>query len=200
MFPVGDPMSSVGAHVTPPRAIFVVSDATGETAEKVVRAALSQFEIDDSDIDLRVFPQLRHEHDVDTVVSEAQVAHALIVSTLVRPEERELLFRRCGERSVRCVDLLGSLLGSLAGFFGIEPRGIPGLLHTVSTGYFRRMEAIEFTVHSDDGREPDTLLRADLVLVGVSRTSKTPLSIYLAQKGFKVANVPVVLDVPPPMS
>ena len=124
------------------------------------------------DIDLRVFPHLRHEHDVDTVVREAQTAHALIVSTLVRAEERELLFLRCSEHTVPCVDLLGSLLGSLAGFFGVQPRGIPGLLHTVSTGYFRRMEAIEFTVHSDDGREPDALLRADLVLVG-SAASKT---------------------------
>jgi regulator of PEP synthase PpsR (kinase-PPPase family) len=206
MPPVGDPfMSAVSSSLSPsagalspPRAIFVVSDATGETAEKVVRAALSQFEIAEVDIDLRVFPHLRHEHDVDTVVREAQTAHALLVSTLVRTEERELLFQRCREHSVPCVDLLGSLLGSLAGFFGVQPRGIPGLLHAVSTGYFRRMEAIEFTVHSDDGREPDALLRADLVLVGVSRTSKTPLSIYLAQKGLKVANVPVVLDVPPP--
>ncbi len=206
MPPVGDPfMSAVSSSLSPsagalspPRAIFVVSDATGETAEKVVRAALSQFEIAEVDIDLRVFPHLRHEHDVDTVVREAQTAHALIVSTLVRAEERELLFLRCSEHTVPCVDLLGSLLRSLTGFFGVQPRDIPDLLHTVSTGYFRRMEAIEFTVKNDDGREPANLPRADLILVGISRTSKTPLSTYLANRGLKVANVPLVLGIDPP--
>lgn len=182
----------------PVRAIYIVSDATGETAEKVVRAALLQFDLGDQLIDLRMFPHLRHEHDIDTVVAEARAAHALLVSTLVRTEERELLYQKCTAGGVQCVDLLGALLGSLAGFFGAQPRGVPGLLHTVSGVYFRRMEAIEFTVHGDDGRDPDCLPRADVVLVGVSRTSKTPLSIYLAQKGYKVANVPIVLDVPPP--
>lgn len=186
---------------TPVRAIYIASDATGETAEKVVRAALLQFDLGEGEsdrIDLRVFPNLRHEHDLDTVVAEARAAQALLVSTLVRTEERELLHRKCQESGVQCVDLLGALLGSLAGFFGVKPRGVPGLLHAVSGGYFQRMEAIEFTVHADDGKDPESLTRADVVLVGVSRTSKTPLSIYLAQKGYKVANVPIVLDVPPP--
>lgn len=180
------------------RSIFVVSDATGETAERVVRAALRQFDLGELPIDLRVFPHLRHEHDVDTVVAEARAAEALLVSTLVRAEERSLLHKKCDERGVQCVDLIGSLLGRLASYFSVQPRGIPGLLHTVSDEYYQRMEAIEFTVQSDDGRDPQSLQRADLVLVGISRTSKTPLSIYLAQKGYKVANVPLVLDLPPP--
>jgi len=180
------------------RSIFVVSDATGETAERVVRAALRQFDLGELPIDLRVFPHLRHEHDVDTVVAEARAVGALLVSTLVRAEERSLLHKKCGERGVQCVDLIGSLLGRLASYFSVQPRGIPGLLHTVSDEYYQRMEAIEFTVQSDDGRDPQSLQRADLVLVGISRTSKTPLSIYLAQKGYKVANVPLVLDLPPP--
>lgn len=180
------------------RSIFVVSDATGETAERVVRAALRQFDLGELPIDLRVFPHLRHEHDVDTVVAEAKAAEALLVSTLVRAEERSLLHKKCDERGVQCVDLIGSLLGRLASYFSVQPRGIPGLLHTVSDEYYQRMEAIEFTVQSDDGRDPQSLQRADLVLVGISRTSKTPLSIYLAQKGYKVANVPLVLDLPPP--
>ena len=186
---------------TPVRAIFIASDATGETAEKVVRAALLQFDLGEElhdRIELRVFPNLRHEHDLDTVVAEARAAQALLVSTLVRTEERELLHRKCQDGEVQCVDLLGSLLGSLAIFFGVKPRGTPGLMHAITGGYFQRMEAIEFTVHADDGKDPDVLPRADVVLIGVSRTSKTPLSIYLAQKGYKVANVPIVLDVPPP--
>lgn len=186
------------SHVHLGRSIFVVSDATGETAERVVRAALRQFDLGELPIDLRVFPHLRHEHDVDTVVAEAKAAEALLVSTLVRAEERSLLHKKCDERGVQCVDLIGSLLGRLASYFSVQPRGIPGLLHTVSDEYYQRMEAIEFTVQSDDGRDPQSLQRADLVLVGISRTSKTPLSIYLAQKGYKVANVPLVLDLPPP--
>jgi regulator of PEP synthase PpsR (kinase-PPPase family) len=182
----------------PVRAIFIISDATGETAEKVVRAALLQFEQYSHGVGLRVFPHLRHEHDVDSVIAEAYTAQALVVSTLVRAPERSLLAAKCEERGVQCVDLIGTLLGTLAGFFGVEPRGVPGLLHTVSDSYYQRMEAIEFTVHSDDGRNPEALSRADLVLCGVSRTSKTPLSIYLAQKGYRVANVPLVLDLPPP--
>lgn len=182
----------------PVRTIFIVSDATGETAEKVVRAALLQFAQYAHGIDLRVIPHLRHEHDVHSVIAEARAAQALVVSTLVRASERELLGSKCEAAGVQCVDSIGTLLGTLASFFGVEPRGVPGLLHTVSDSYFQRMEAIEFTVHSDDGRNPEVLHRADIVLCGVSRTSKTPLSIYLAQKGYRVANVPLVLDLPPP--
>lgn len=182
----------------PVRAIFIVSDATGETAEKMVRAALLQFEQYAHGIELRVIPHLRHEHDVDSVIAEARAAQALVVSTLVRAPERELLRTKCDASGVQCVDLIGTLLGTLASFFGVEPRGVPGLLHAVSDSYYQRMEAIEFTVHSDDGRNPEVLIRADLVLCGVSRTSKTPLSIFLAQKGYRVANVPLVLDLPPP--
>jgi hypothetical protein len=180
----------------PVRAIYVVSDATGETAEKVVRAALHQFDL--QPIELRTCPLIRRPSDMDQVIASAVAEHALIVSTLVRGEERELLRKKCEARSVPHVDLLGTLLGTLAGVFGVEPRGQPGLLHAVSDSYYRRMEAIEFTVRSDDGRDPESLARADLVLVGISRTSKTPLSIFLAQKGYKVANVPLVLDLPPP--
>jgi len=135
--------------------------------------------------------------DLDVVVGNAEREQGLIVSTLVRGEERDALLHKCHARGVLYVDLIGSLLGTMARFLSVQPREVPGLLHTVTDSYFQRMEAIEFTVHGDDGRDPDCLPRADVVLVGVSRTSKTPLSIYLAQKGFKVANVPVVLDVPP---
>jgi regulator of PEP synthase PpsR (kinase-PPPase family) len=89
-------------------------------------------------------------------------------------------------------------MGKLSVFLGAQPRGVPGLLHTLTDDYFRRIEAVEFTVKNDDGREPRNLPKADLVLVGISRTSKTPLSTFLAQKGYRVANVPLVLDIPPP--
>jgi hypothetical protein len=182
----------------PVRTIFVVSDATGETAEKVVRAALRQFDVSAVPVDLRIYSNLRSTAELENVVSEAAASKALLVFTIVRAEFREALRSQCEHKGVPSVDLIGTLMGAMAGFFGVQPRGVPGLLYTVSDEYYRRMEAIEFTVKSDDGREPGNLPRADLVLVGISRTSKTPLSTYIAQKGFKVANVPLVLDIPPP--
>lgn len=180
------------------RTLIVCSDATGETAEKVVRAALRQFDIGHTPIDLRFSSHLRSPEQLDQVVAEADEAHALLVFTIVNSEVREGLYRRCEAVGVPAVDLIGTLMGTLARFLGLEPRGVPGLLHMVSGEYYRRMEAIEFTVKNDDGREPANLPRADLVMVGISRTSKTPLSTFIAQKGYKVANVPLVLDIPPP--
>ncbi|MDW8281365.1 MAG: pyruvate, water dikinase regulatory protein [Myxococcales bacterium] len=182
----------------PVRTIFVLSDATGDTAEKVVRAALRQFDVGSVAVDIRLFSHLRSSEDLCRVVDEAAEVRALLVFTIVRADFREELRQRCEARGVPCVDLIGALMGAMSGFFGVAPRGVPGLLHTVSPDYYRRMEAIEFTVKSDDGRDPANLPKADLVLVGISRTSKTPLSTYIAQKGFKVANVPLVIDVPLP--
>src|SRR6185369_4122971 len=120
------------------------------------------------------------------------------VFTVVSTAHRELLRRLCDEEGVDAVDLIGTLMSKLSSFLGAQPKGVPGLLHTLGDEYFRRIEAVEFTVRNDDGREPQNLPKADLVLVGVSRTSKTPLSTFLAQKGFKVANVPLVLGIEPP--
>lgn len=176
--------------------IFVVSDGTGETAEKVLRAALLQFPA--PDVRLRMFSRVRREEDIRGLVARAQETGALLVFTVVNREQRELLHRLTYEHGVEAVDLIGSLIGKLQSFLGAQPSGTPGLMHSLSDEYFRRIEAVEFAVRNDDGREPRNLVNADLVLVGISRTSKTPLSMYLAQKGLKVANVPLVLDVPPP--
>lgn len=183
----------------PLRTILVISDATGETAEKVVRAALRQFNVGVTSIDLRFYSHLRNTEQLDAVVAEAAEAKGLMVFTIVSADLREALGRRCEAVGVPSVDLIGTLMGTLAGFLSLQPRGVPGLLHTVSNEYYRRMEAIEFTVKNDDGRDPANLPKADLILVGISRTSKTPLSTFIAQKGFKVANVPLVLDIPPPV-
>jgi regulator of PEP synthase PpsR (kinase-PPPase family) len=124
--------------------------------------------------------------------------HALVVFTVVSTAHRELLRRLCDEENVDAVDLIGTLMAKLTSYLGSQPKGVPGLLHTIGDEYFRRIEAVEFTVRNDDGREPRNLPKADLVLVGISRTSKTPLSTFLAQKGLKVANVPLVLGIEPP--
>jgi regulator of PEP synthase PpsR (kinase-PPPase family) len=177
------------------KTVIVISDATGETAEKVVRAALLQFQ---ADCQVRVYSRVRLEAEVERIVERAAETHALLVFTLVDAAERELLWQLCQRHNVDAVDLIGGLMAKLASYLTVEPQGIPGLLHTIGEDYFRRIEAVEFTVKNDDGAEPRNLPRADLVLVGISRTSKTPLSMFLANKGYRVANVPLVLGVDPP--
>jgi len=176
--------------------VYVISDATGETAERMVRAALLQFS--DSPAALRLYTRVRLEDEMRTIVDRARDRRALVVFTVVSNTHRELLRRLCDEAGVEAVDLIGALMAKLGQYLSARPRGVPGLLHTITDDYFRRIEAVEFTVKNDDGREPRALPKADIVLVGISRTSKTPLSTYLAQKGYKVANVPLVLGIPAP--
>jgi regulator of PEP synthase PpsR (kinase-PPPase family) len=182
--------------VSEPRLIFVISDATGETAEKVVRAALLQFI--DVPVQIRMYTRVRLEAEMRSIVGRARQLGALVVFTVVSTSHRELLRRLCDEENVDAVDLIGSLMAKLSSYLGTQPKGVPGLLHAIGDEYFRRVEAVEFTVRNDDGREPRNLPKADLVLVGISRTSKTPLSTFLAQKGLKVSNVPLVLGIEPP--
>jgi regulator of PEP synthase PpsR (kinase-PPPase family) len=178
------------------RTVVVISDATGDTAERVVRAALLQFK--DVPCNVRLYSQVRLESEVEKIVERAAELKALVVFTLVNPAERELLWKLCDRLNVEAVDLIGALMGKMATYLGAQPSGVPGLLHTISEEYYRRIEAVEFAVKNDDGAEPRNLPKADLVLVGISRTSKTPLSTFLAQKGLRVANVPLVLGVDPP--
>jgi regulator of PEP synthase PpsR (kinase-PPPase family) len=179
------------------RTVVVISDATGDTAERVVRAALLQFK--DAPCNVRLYSHVRLESEVEEIIERAAELRALVVFTLVSPAERELLWKLCDRLNVDAVDLIGSLMGTMASFLGVQPQGVPGLMHTISEEYYRRIEAVEFAVKNDDGAEPRNLLKADLVLVGISRTSKTPLSTFLAQqKGLRVANVPLVLGVEPP--
>ncbi|MFK7931507.1 MAG: pyruvate, water dikinase regulatory protein, partial [Myxococcota bacterium] len=131
-------------------------------------------------------------------VRKAKAEHGMVVTTLVSSEMRQSARRLARQYGVRHLDLLGALLHELEGFFDAAAVEVPGLLHEIDDHYFKRVEAVEFTVKADDGKEPRMLKRADIVLVGVSRTSKTPLSTFLAHKGFKVGNVPLVLDRPPP--
>ncbi len=180
----------------PRRPIFIVSDGTGDTAKVVVTACLKQFQ--GASVPLRVFPNTQSLRQLREVMLEAARAGAMVVLTQVRPEMRAEAERLAERSSVVLIDLVGPMLDALSGLVGAAPLGTPGLLHVPDDSYFRRVEAVEFTVKADDGKEPRMLLQADIVLVGVSRTSKTPLSVYLAHKGYKVGNVPLVLDRPPP--
>jgi regulator of PEP synthase PpsR (kinase-PPPase family) len=179
------------------KTVVVISDSTGETAERVVRAALLQFR--DVPCHVRVYSQVRLESEMEKIIEKAAELRALVVFTVVNVGERELLTKLCERMQVDVVDIIGTLMGKLSLFLGAQPVGVPGLLHSIGEDYFRRIEAVEFAVKNDDGAEPRNLPKADLVLVGISRTSKTPLSTYLAQKGIKVANCPLVLGVDPPL-
>ena len=176
--------------------IDVLSDSTGETAEKVVRAAMLQFP--HSGAHIRVHTRVRTKEAVRPLLERAASEGALVVFTVVSPELREYIHASSYELKIEALDLIGSLIGKLSTFLDRQPINMPSAMLPLSDEYFRRIEAVEFTVKSDDGKEPRNFKKADLVLVGVSRTSKTPLSTLLAQRGLKVANLPLVLGVQPP--
>lgn len=179
-----------------PKPILVLSDGTGETGEKMVRAALQQFK--GHLVHVRTYAHITRPEQLRSWFRVAARQGAFVVTTLVAKEMREHAAALSQEHGVVHLDLIEDLLGVLSGYLSMTPVGVPGLLHQADETYFRRIEAVEFTVKADDGKEPRMLRQADIILVGVSRTSKTPLSTYLAHKGFKVGNVPIVLDHPPP--
>jgi regulator of PEP synthase PpsR (kinase-PPPase family) len=175
--------------------IFVLSDGSGQTGKRVLEAALLQF--DRLAMVIRI-PHISTVEEVQEVVAEAGRRCGMIVYTLVAIHLRQALHMAATEHGVITVDLLGGLLNKLQDFFHRRPWGRPGLLHQGDAGYLERVEAMEFTVQHDDGQVVDDLSEADVVLVGVSRTSKTPISFYLAYRGWKVANIPLVLGMNPP--
>lgn len=185
-----------GLTLTQKQLVFVVSDSVGETCELVVRAASIQFH--ENAIETLRIPFVEDEQTIHDVVTQARAQGAVIAFTLVNEEHRSLLVSLGQEYGVKTVDLLGDLLDVLAGQLGESPREKPGLIYRLDEDYFRKIEAMEFAVKYDDGRDPRGLKKADIVLVGVSRTSKTPLSQYLALKRYKVANVPLVPESRPP--
>lgn len=178
------------------RQVIIVSDATGHTAEMVVRAALVQFQ--GADVRLHVRSHVRTAADVRAAAQDASTLRGLIVHTLVSQELRNLMLTEGRARGVPTIDLLGPLLLRLEDLLRLQPLAKPGLFREMDQEYRRRFEVVEFTVKHDDGQDPRGLQQADVVLVGVSRTSKTPLSMFLAGRGFRVANVPVVHNLPLP--
>lgn len=178
--------------------VYIVSDSLGETAEHVVKAVIRQFRPSYEDVELRKFPRVSTLANVRAVVQEAASANAFIAYTLVEKELRQQLYHLCVERQVHAIDLLGPFMDFVEEKFHETPLQKPGIVYQLDDQYFRKIEAIEFAVKYDDGRDPRGILLADIVLVGVSRTSKTPLSQYLAHKSYKVANVPVMPEVDPP--
>lgn len=176
--------------------VYVVSDSIGETAEFVVKAVASQF--NSGHVEIRRIPFASDRDTIIDVVEEAATAKGMIAYTLVLPELRRIIREESERAGLITVDVMGPMMDAFAALMQIDPRLEPGLVRRLDEEYFRRVAAIEFAVKYDDGKDPRGLLLADVVLIGVSRTSKTPLSMYLAHKRMKVANLPLVPEVEPP--
>lgn len=176
--------------------IYVISDALGETAEFVSRAAAAQF--NGVKTKIRRVPYVQDETHIDEILEEAVEEQAILVYTLVLTDLRFYIERRAREKNLVTIDILSPLLAALENKTGLHPKNIPNITDRLDEQYFQKVEAIDFAVKYDDGKDPRGALHAEVVLIGVSRTSKTPLSMYLANKGFKTANIPLVPEVAPP--
>ena len=178
--------------------MFIVSDSIGETAELVAKAAASQFGKGLESVSLKRFSHVEDETQLKEIAFLAEIQQAVVIYTLVKSSMRAKLKEECQLKDVTYIDLLGPVVEQLSRSLRDTPMEEPGLVRKLDEDYFKKIEAIEFAVKYDDGRDPRGILQADIVLIGVSRTSKTPLSQYLAHKRYKVANVPLVPEVDPP--
>ena len=177
--------------------IYVISDSVGETAQQVTQAALSQFN-KEYDCEIRRFPYVVDDKCLIEILENGKTEQALIVYTLVSENLLNITNEFCDKENLSYIDLMTPLLNQISKKTGIKPKREPGIIRKLDESYFKRVEAIEFAVKYDDGKDPRGILNSDIVLLGISRTSKTPLSMYLANKNIKVANVPLVPEIPIP--
>jgi regulator of PEP synthase PpsR (kinase-PPPase family) len=176
--------------------VYLVGDSTGETITKIARASLAQFSREN--VEVKSFFMVEDQQYLVQLIKQAAGDRALIAFTVVQPALRECLIQEAERRGIKAIDVIGDFIMQLSDFLGEKPAEIPGMQYIFDEDYYRRIEAINFAVKHDDGKMPEGLKYADLVLVGLSRTSKTPLSAYLANRGWKVANVPLHPDMDPP--
>ncbi|MGD8325576.1 MAG: pyruvate, water dikinase regulatory protein [Sphingomonadales bacterium] len=176
--------------------LHLVSDATGETLDSVVKATLAQFS--DAEPVKHFWPMIRTARQMERVVEDIAEHPGLIMYTMVNKELRNVLERAAKRMDIPTISVLDPIIQSMTVYLGEKARGQPGRQHTMDDAYFKRIEAMQFTLAHDDGQLLGDVEEADIVLVGVSRTSKTPTSMYLANRGFKTANYPLVPEVPVP--
>ncbi len=174
--------------------IHLVSDATGTTLLGLSRAVLAQFE--GIDPNQKFWPLVRTDRQLERVIKRISDNPGPVIFTFVNEKMRQRLQERCDELGVPCVAVLDPIIHGLSSYLGIHAKGVPGLQHIMDDAYFKRVSAVDFAMRFDDGRSIEGVKGADVVLVGVSRTSKTPTSIFLARRGIKAANIPLVPDVP----
>ncbi len=178
--------------------LHLISDSTGETLENIAKAGLAQF--DDVETIKHFWPMVRTEGHLERVLDDIGKQPGLVLYTLVDHVVRQRLEERCRNMGIPAVSALDPVIDALSRLLGMESKEEPGGQHLLDAAYFHRVEAIQFTIAHDDGIAPEDWEQADIILAGVSRTSKTPTSIYLANRGYKVANIPLVVESPPPDS
>jgi len=176
--------------------IYVVSGGSGLTGHTVINALLAQYP--DNNINVELMPNVRDTDRVKEIVSSAKAENALIAHTLVCADIRLALIDECLKQGIIQIDYMGPLAQIIEKDLGLVSISEPGLYRKSNSQYFERIDAIEFTLNADDGLNPEKLFNADIILTGVSRAGKTPLSIYMSMLGWKVANVPLVLGIDPP--
>ncbi|MGZ9108252.1 MAG: pyruvate, water dikinase regulatory protein [Micavibrio sp.] len=176
--------------------IHLVSDATGTTLQGVAEACLAQF--DGIDAVERFWPLVRTERQLNRVIDDIRENPGPVLFTIVDNNIRKSLQKHCKDLGVPCMPVLDPIIKGLSSYLGLQAKGIPGLQHALDDAYFRRMDAVDFALSFDDGQNLDGIEDADVVLVGVSRTSKTPTCIFLARQGIRAANIPLVPGIPFP--
>jgi len=177
--------------------IHLVSDSTGETLEHVARACLVQFK--EFNATEHVWNMIRSAEQVEQIINKINDNPGFVLYTLVNPRNSEILEKGCYLAHVPCLSVLDPIVESLGNYLGAERHARPGSQHVLDADYYLRIAAMQFSLTHDDGQLTENLEEADIVLLGVSRTSKTPTSIYLANRGFKTANVPIVPGCPIPV-
>lgn len=176
--------------------IYVLSDSLGETAEQVAKAAVSQYS--DVSVKYKRFSYVNNMEIINSVVEEAKSTCSMIMFTIVIPQLRDYLISKCMESKVQCVDLINHVIDAIGIATNKKPDNTAGVIRQLNEEYFEKVAAMEFAVKYDDGKDPNGVLKADVVLIGVSRTSKTPLCMYLATKNYKATNIPLVPEVAAP--
>lgn len=176
--------------------LHLMSDSTGETLEMIAKAALAQFE--GAEVIRHFWPMVRSQQHLDRIMGEISANPGLVFYTMANAETGARLEERCRAIGLPAVAVLDTAIEALRAALGQNPKARPGGQHALNEAYFARVDAIHYTIAHDDGVAWENWEEADIVLAGVSRTSKTPTSIYLAQRGYKVANIPIVVESPPP--
>jgi len=176
--------------------IYAVSDSIGETAELVARSVASQFP---GSVIIKRTPYIKTAEDVNNFIGKIDInSKAMVISTIIKIETKEFLVQRCVEKGIFVSNVLGPGIGIASKLLNKQPEYIPGAIWNMDEEYYKRIEAMEFAIHFDDSQDYKGIKHADVVLIGVSRTSKTPLCMYLANKGIKAINIPLVPEVPVP--
>ncbi len=177
--------------------LHLVSDATGDTLEQVAKASLAQFP--DVTATKHYWPMIRTARHMERIIPEFKDKPGIVMFTLVNKDIEEVLIKACDKNNWPYISVLHGIIRELGHHLGLKSIARPGLQHKMNDEYFERIDAVQYTLMHDDGQCADGLKDADIILVGISRTSKTPTSVYLANKGMKTANVPIIPNQPLPV-